>query len=154
MKLKTLFIFPIAAFFVIALNAFSANASNTQLLSSIKTCLPIAEAGTPYRYSIASYTDIKPTRWLLVRVADVPYIPPSYSVIEVKNNTCKNYHRYPVSDLSRSSIPKPVINKFTAVIKSDSVIAGKVYYEFIKRQYPGRSEQELRRMGVYGMDNL
>ncbi len=154
MKFKPLLVFSLSVFLAFVFNIFAANATNPQLLDSIKTCLPIAEAGAPYQYSIAGYTDIKPSRWLLVRALHNPILAPSYSVVEIKNNTCKNYHRYPVQDISRAYIPKSAINKFKVIIKSDLAIALKLFEQNIKRQYPGKSEQELRRIGAYGMDSL
>jgi hypothetical protein len=153
MKLKTILIFPLAVFLIVALNTLSANATNTQLLESIKTCLPRSEVVT-YQYSIAGYMNIKPSRWILVRALDKPFLAPSYSVVEIKDNSCKNYHRYPVQDISRASVPKPAIKKFTGIIKSDLAVALNLFEQHIKRQYPGKSEQELRRMGAYGMDSL
>jgi hypothetical protein len=156
MKIKLIISWAISIFLVVVPHAILVNAASSGILESIKACLPVAQAGTPYKYSIANYADIKSSRWLLVRAHDGnPYVAPSYSVIEVRNKSCKNYHKYPVSDISRtSSVPKQVIGKFTQTIQSDLGFAGKLFEKTIRQQYPGRSRQELQRLGVYGMDSL
>jgi hypothetical protein len=154
MRPRLFLAFSIPMILIIVLHAFVGNASASKALSAIQMCLPKPDVGT-YQYSIADYADRKPSRWLLVRAIDKPYLAPSYSVVEVKGGTCKNHHKYPVVDLTRSSsIPRQIVSKFMARINADLVIANKMFENQTRKQYPGKSRAQLQQMGVYGMDAL
>jgi hypothetical protein len=154
MNFKVILSFTISLFFVFIQSTW-AGGNDSRVLQSIQQCLPKAEVGPPYQYSLADYKDEKSSRWLLIRALDGPIVAPSYSVVEIKNKTCKNYHKYPVSDLSNTqSIPRSVIARFTSRMRADFDIAYKNSVKNIQKQHPGKSMNELQRLGVFGLDGL
>lgn len=129
--------------------------SQEKVFQAIHKCLPVAEVGDPYKLSLASFVKSKSNAWLLIRAYENNLKAPSYSIVEVTPQSCKNYHHYPVLDISKTPVvPKPVLKTFQAVTTKDVDIAWKIMQKEVLSNNPGKSLRQLQREGAFGMDGL
>jgi hypothetical protein len=148
--MKKLLLIPLTALLIFGTHTYSVKASNSRVLEAIRACLPQSN----YQFSLADYADIKPSRWLLVRAVDNPVLAPSYSIVEIKNQNCKNhsFNRTVVDLRGLRTVPRRVLDRFATKMSNDANIAWKQFQDKIQKQYPGKSESQLKKMGVYGLD--
>jgi hypothetical protein len=134
--------------------SYAENNGGARVLKSLNKCLPRSEV-SKYGYSLAASTQDGQLQWHLVRAHSGPLVAPSYSVIQLGKGKCTNFNKLPVLDISRmQNIPKSVLKRFGPIILNDRKIAWSLYQKRIQAQYPGKSFEELKRMGVFGMDGL
>ena len=159
--MKRKIVLVIAGILIAFLFKLSPASANQQTLNFVNGCLPRPpQENVHYRFSLASQINdatnnpTQPFKYLLIRVEDssLPYI--WYSVVGLKaNRRCINYSAKPAVDSDVLKLfPKRISSQFQSIITADRMRSWDTYTKNVQRQYPGRSVEELRRMGVFGLD--
>lgn len=156
MKKILCFFFSTLAFVLLVIHPVRAN---IQSINSIHQCLPkpLSISTEKYQFSIAAQADTAtdPWRWFLVRVRSnpTPMIASKYSVISVKrNNRCINYDPMPTWNPNLSFLPPSVTSLFKKAISKDVQDAHLAGQEWLKKKYPGMTQEDLRRRGLGPLD--
>ena len=151
----------IAGFLIAFLFKLNPAQANQQTLNSINGCLPRPpQENVHYRLTLASQVNdtannsTQPFKYMLIRVEDssLPYT--WYSVVGLKaNRRCINYSAKPSMDSDVLKLfPKKIASQFQSVMTADRMRDWEAYTKNIQRQYPGKSVEQLRKMGVFGLD--
>lgn len=136
---------------------------NPITLKSVSNCLTKPPVGINIRYSYSladramnpSYTGSPnvPSQYLLIRVISNPMVVPSYNLIGLKTNTCVNYTPEESLNPQFDQFVHPsVARQFNDVVRTDRIRVEQSYLQEIRSKYPGKSNSDLQKMGVFGLD--